>query len=57
MIPNEEVWHYLVVKKSTFLTGIASKHVGDFYCLNCFHSFRPKNHRKKYVKIKILVIL
>ena len=43
MIPNEEKegWHYLAVKKlSTPLRGVASKHHGDFYCLNCLHSFR-----------------
>ena len=40
MIPNEEKWHYLAVKKlSTLLRGIISKHHGDFYCLNCLHSF------------------
>ena len=55
MIPNEEEgWHYLVIKKlSVLLRGTASKHNGDFYCLNCLHSFRTedklKSH-KKYVK-------
>ena len=42
MIPNKEKegWHYLAVKKlSTLLRGITSKHHGDFYCLNCLHSF------------------
>ena len=40
MIPNEEGWHYLAVKKlSASLRGITSKHHGDFYCLNCLHSF------------------
>ena len=42
MIPNKEKegWHYLAVKRqSTLLIGIASKHHGDFYCLNCLHSF------------------
>ena len=33
-------WHYLAVKKlSALLRGITSKHHGDFYCLNCLHSF------------------
>ena len=46
MIPNKEKegWHYLPVKKlSTFLRGITSKHHGNFYCLNCLHSFRTEN--------------
>ena len=35
MIPNEEGWNYLVVKKLfALLLGITSKHHGDFYCLN-----------------------
>ena len=39
-IPNEEEWDYLAVKKlSASLRGITSKHHGDFYCLNCLHSF------------------
>ena len=27
-------------KLSTLLRGITSKNNGDFYCLNCLHSFR-----------------
>ena len=61
MIPNGEKWHYLAVKKlSTLLRGITSKHHGDFYCQNCFHSFATKkklNRIKEHVKIKIFVIL
>ena len=59
MISNGENWHYLVVKGlSGLLTGITSNHKEDFYCLNCFHSYRPKinlKHTKKYVKIMIIV--
>ena len=37
MITDDKKWHYLaVIKLSVLLRGIASKHVGDFYCLNCF---------------------
>ena len=37
-------WYYLLVKKlSALLRGITSKSNGDFYCLNCLHSFRTKN--------------
>ena len=37
-------WHYLAVKKlSALLRGTTSKHYGDFYFVNCLHSFRIKN--------------
>ena len=36
---------------STLLRGIASKHHGDFYCLNCLHSFRTENKLKYHEKI------
>ena len=53
MVPNEEKegWHYLAVKKlSTLLRGITSTHHGDFYYLNCLHSFRTKNKLKSLEK-------
>ena len=54
-------WHYLAIKNlSELLRGITSNHNGDFYCLNCLHSYRTKNKLKKhekYVKITIFVIL
>ena len=63
MIPNNEKegWHCHAVKKlSALLRGITSKHHGDFYCLNCLHSFRtenkPKSHEKvckKYIYISV----
>ena len=28
--------------------GISSNHVGDFYCLSCFHSYRTKSKFKKH---------
>ena len=34
-------WHYLAIKNlSGLLRGITSNHNGDFYCLNCLHSYR-----------------
>ena len=40
------IMHYLAVKKlSALLRGITSKHRGNFYCLNCLHSFRTKNKK------------
>ena len=65
MIPNGEVkykgrWYHLPVKKlSALLREITSKHYGDFYCLNCLHSFRTRNELESHKKviIKIFVTL
>ena len=46
MVPKEEKerWHYIAVKRlSALLHGTTSKHKGDFYCLNCLHSFRTES--------------
>ena len=44
MISNGENWHYLAVKSlSGLFTGVTSNHKEDYYCLNCFHSYRTKN--------------
>ena len=52
MITDGEKWHYLPVKKlSALLKGIKSKHKRDFYCLNCFHSYRTKEKLKKHKKV------
>ena len=52
MISNGENWHYLIVKNlSRLLRGITSNHDGDFYCLNCFHSYRTKNKLEAHKKI------
>ena len=52
MISNGENWHYLLVKSlSGLLTGITSNHKEDFYCLNCFHSYRTKNKLEAHKKI------
>ena len=55
MIQNEEKegrFFYLAVKKlSALLRGITSKHKGDFYCLNCLHSFRTENKLKSHEKV------
>ena len=51
MISNGENWHYLEVKSfSGLLTGITSNHKEDFYCLNCFHSYRTKNKLEAHKK-------
>ena len=52
MISNSENWHYLVVKNLPgLLKGIKSNHKEDFYCLNCFHSYRTKNKLEEHKKI------
>ena len=38
-------------KLSALLRRITSNHNGDFYCINCFHSFRTKNKLKKHENI------
>ena len=52
MITDGEKWHYLVVKNlPELLRGITSNHHDDFYCLNCFHSYRTKNKFELHKKI------
>ena len=46
MITNGEKWHYL-----NGIKGITWNHDGDFYCLNCFHSYRTKKALKKHMKV------
>ena len=36
---------------SALLRGITSNHDGDFYCLNCFHSYTTENKLKKQEKV------
>ena len=52
MISNGEKWIYLVVKSlSGLFTGVTSNHKEDFYCLNCFHSYRTKNKLDAHKKV------
>ena len=52
MITDGEKWYYIAVKSLFALfRGITSKHVGDFYCLNCFCSYRAENKLKKHKKV------
>ena len=45
-------WHYLTVKTlSTLLRGITLNHDGDFYRLNCFHSYKTHNKLKKHQRV------
>ena len=65
MITNGEKWHYIALKSertddgfnrpikslSRLFRGITSNHDGDFYCLNCLHSFRTDNALKKHERL------
>ena len=52
MISDGKKWHYSVVKNfSRLLRGITSNHKEDFYCLNCFHSYRTENKLEAHKKI------
>ena len=52
MISNGQNWHYLVVKNlSGLFRGITPTYKGDFYCLNCFYSYRTENKLKAHKKI------
>ena len=59
MITDSKKWYYVSVKSiSTLFRGITSKHVEDFCCLNCFHSYRTENilkNLKNYVMMMIIV--
>ena len=62
MITDGEDWHYTALKSectedrfyrpikslSRLFKGITSNYKGDFYCLNCLHSFRTYNKLKKH---------
>ena len=50
MISDGQKWHYLVVKNVSG-SGITSNHKEDFYCLNCFHSYRTENKLEAHKKI------
>ena len=53
MISDGQKWHYLVVKNlSRLLRGITSNHKKDFYCLNCFHSYRTEKKLEAHKKTK-----
>ena len=52
IIDNNNRWHYLAVKSlSGLFRGMTSSNNGDFYCLNCFHSYRTLNKLKKHERI------
>ena len=38
-------------KLFALLRGINSKYYGDFYCMNCFHSFATENKLQSHKKV------
>ena len=49
MITDGKKWHYLAIISIPMLfSGITSKYNGDFFCLNCFSSFRTENALKNH---------
>ena len=52
MITDGKKWYYLAVKRiSVLLRGVTSKSDGDFYSLNCFHSYSAKDKLKKHYNV------
>ena len=65
MISDDEKWHYTALKSEPTEDGfirpakslcrlfrrITSNHDGEFYYLNCLHSFRTGNALKKYERL------
>ena len=52
MIKNGKKWHYLAVRSLfALLRGITTTNNGDFYCLNCFHSYHTLNKLKKHERV------
>ena len=48
LITDGEKWHYVAVKSlSALLRGITGNNNGDFYCLNCFHSYTTESKLEK----------
>ena len=66
MITDGKKWHYLALKSvrttngynrpmrslSRLLRGITSNHIGDYYCLGCFHSKSTDNEPKKHERLR-----
>ena len=52
MIIDGKKWDYPAVKiLSALFRGITPNNNGDFYCLNCSHSYRTKNKLKKHGRV------
>ena len=52
MIPNGERWLHIAEKKTVSIIKNGDIYNnGDFYCLNCLHSFRTKNKFESHKKV------
>ena len=52
MITDCKKWHYLAVRRfPALLIEITSSNNGDFYCFNCFHSYRTHSKLKKHERV------
>ena len=52
IVDENNRWHYLAAKSlSALFRGITSSNNEDFYCLNCFHSYRTLNKLKYFERI------
>ena len=65
MITNGEKWYYISLKRvrtddgfnrptkslSRLFRGITANNNGDFYCLNCLHSFWTDNALKRHERL------
>ena len=51
MITDDEKWYLTVKNYLHYFRGITSNHNGDFYCLNCFHSYKTENKLKTHYNV------
>ena len=51
---GKDIWHYIAIKSiPALLPGLSSTHNGDYYCLNCFHSYRTEEKLKAHEELYI----
>ena len=49
--PTDDGFNRPIRSLSRLFRGVTSNHDGDFYCLNCLHSFRTDNALKKHERL------
>ena len=49
--PTDDRVNRAIRNLSRLFRGITSNHDGDFYCLNCLHSFRTDHALKKHERL------
>ena len=50
-VPTDDGFNQPIQSLSKLIRGIKSNSHGDFYCLNCLHSFQTDNALKKHERI------